>query len=446
MKTVASLHPPMLDKVNHQELLDYFVNTWELYEWLFSSIKDDASLYIAPDPLRHPLIFYLGHTAAFYINKLVMAGIIQERINPHFEVLFEQGVDPEKEDDLETSFSWPEASEVREYRKKVFDLVLNLIPQLELKLPIRDNSPLWAIMMGLEHDRIHFETSSMLIRQYEEGLVQRPDNWEYAPSLGQPPKNEMIALTGSTYRLGKGFNCQVFGWDNEFGNLSGVVRPFAASKNLISNAEFIEFIKAGGYQEEGYWTQEGWQWREEHAFTHPLFWIPEGDGFRYRAMFDEMDLPMDWPAEVNCHEAMAYCRWKGPEYRLLTEAEFARISSKASLVNEDCVFADSLYNLNLKYGSPSPVGMEPKGQTSEGFNDIFGNVWDWLSDDFYALPGYEPHYLYEDFSAPYIDEKHSMLLGGAWASSGSSASKWYRLWFRRHFFQHAGFRLAKSLN
>ena len=42
---------------------------------------------------------------------------------------------------------------------------------------------------------------------------------------------------------------------------------------------------------------------------------------RFRAVFEVMDMPMDWPVEVNYHEAKAFCAWKGPEYRLPTEAE-----------------------------------------------------------------------------------------------------------------------------
>lgn len=52
-----------------------------------------------------------------------------------------------------------------------------------------------------------------------------------------------------------------------------------------------------------------------------LFLMMEYYSFRYRAIFDVIDMPLDWPAEVNYFEAKAYCAWKGPEYRLLTEAE-----------------------------------------------------------------------------------------------------------------------------
>ena len=43
--------------------------------------------------------------------------------------------------------------------------------------------------------------------------------------------------------------------------------------------------------------------------------------FRYRAIYDVISMPFDWPVDVNYHEAKAYCKWKGPEYRLPTEAE-----------------------------------------------------------------------------------------------------------------------------
>ena len=72
-----------------------------------------------------------------------------------------------------------------------------------------------------------------------------------------------------------------------------------------------------------------------------------------------------------------------------------------------------------------------------------GNVWQWLSDDFHPLPGFRTHRLYEDFSTPYFDRDHTMLRGGAWATTGTGGSIHYRLWFRRHFYQHAGFRLVR---
>ncbi|WAR15419.1 hypothetical protein MAR_005524 [Mya arenaria] len=76
-----------------------------------------------------------------------------------------------------------------------------------------------------------------------------------------------------------------------------------------------------------------------------------------------------------------------------------------------------------------------------GFYDVFGNVWQWCEDQFNGLCG-ETHWLYDDFSTPFYDGKHN---GGSWISTGEETSRFSRAWFRRHFLQHAGFRLARTV-
>ncbi|MCB0851703.1 MAG: 5-histidylcysteine sulfoxide synthase, partial [Bacteroidetes bacterium] len=391
---------------------------------------------------RNPLIFYLGHTAAFYINKLRLAGLIDKGVHENWDHLFAVGVDPNLPENLEVSSYWPTVNEVREYRKTIYQIVHKVIDEADLKnLPITQEHPLWALLMGMEHDRIHFETSSVLIRQLDANLVEKPEGWEYAPSSGSAPETKWISMAGGTITFGKPDDSDIYGWDNEFGTLTVEVKPFKATQNLITNAEFAEFVKAGGYKKEELWSSEGWDWLTRTETSHPKFWVPQGEGFVYRAMFDEMNMPLNWPVEINAHEAQAYCNWKNDGSRLLSEAEFLIIAREGTQESDDPLFTND-HNLDYAYGSPTPVGFMKKGQTASGFNDIYGNVWDWLNDDFYSLSGFKIHPWYADFSAPYMDEDHGMMAGGAWTTTGTGASKYYRLWFRRHFFQHAGFRLA----
>lgn len=52
--------------------------------------KGEEPFYRPPyHQLRHPLIFYYGHPAVFYINKLRVAGMLDHGINDHFESIFE---------------------------------------------------------------------------------------------------------------------------------------------------------------------------------------------------------------------------------------------------------------------------------------------------------------------------------------------------------------------
>ncbi|HIP60128.1 MAG TPA: SAM-dependent methyltransferase, partial [Campylobacterales bacterium] len=160
-----------------QEIKTYFNNTFDLYEKLFEVLENDEVFYQKADNLRHPLIFYFGHTATFFINKLIIAKVITERINPKLESIFAVGVDEMSWDDLnEKNYEWPSVEETRAYRDEVRAVVNNLIDMLPLALPIDWDSPFWVIMMGCEHERIHVETSSVLIRQLPIELVKKmPD-------------------------------------------------------------------------------------------------------------------------------------------------------------------------------------------------------------------------------------------------------------------------------
>lgn len=82
---------------------------------------------------------------------------------------------------------------------------------------------------------------------------------------------------------------------------------------------------------------------------------------------------------------------------------------------------------------------------NQGFNDVFGNVWEWTEDHFNGFPGMKTHFLYDDFSTPCFDGRHNIIMGGSWASTGDECSHFARFMFRRHFYQHCGFRLARSV-
>jgi hypothetical protein len=87
---------------------------------LLGSLQGEESFTRPPyHDLRHPMIFYYGHPAAFYTNKLRVAGLTGA-INPYFEVVFETGVDEMSWDDLSKNhMAWPTVAEVHEYRKQV---------------------------------------------------------------------------------------------------------------------------------------------------------------------------------------------------------------------------------------------------------------------------------------------------------------------------------------
>ena len=88
-------------EAKRKEIRDYFHATWEIDEKLYDTLRHDSTFYLRADRLRHPLIFYFGHTATFFINKLTIARAIDTRINPKFESMFAVGVDEMSWDDLD---------------------------------------------------------------------------------------------------------------------------------------------------------------------------------------------------------------------------------------------------------------------------------------------------------------------------------------------------------
>ncbi len=449
MSPVNIPRTPLLTGIDVEEkraaVLEYFDSTWERYESLFKTLRDDRAYYEKPIPLRHPLIFYFGHTATFFVNKLILAGMLEHRINPAFESMFAVGVDEMSWDDLdETHYDWPSVEEVRAYRKTVRELLHEMIRKAPLTLPIDWNNPWWMILMGIEHEQIHLETSSVLIRQQSLDLVQTHPDWRPCRESGPAPENELVPVPAGTTMTGKTPDDPFYGWDNEYGQHETRVSGFLASRYLVSNEEFLPFVQDNGYETNRYWTEEGRQWRDFSRASRPTFWVPGDHGWKLRLMTEVIAMPWNWPVEVNCHEARAFCAWKseqtGEKIRLPTEHEWYRLYDESG-VSPPETDARSNANWHLDhFASSMPVDRFAHGD----FYDVVGNVWQWTETAIYPFPGFRVHPCYDDFTMPTFDGKHNLIKGGSWISSGNECLRSSRYAFRRHFFQHAGFRYVRG--
>lgn len=429
-----------------KEILDYFHKTFDIDEKLYETLKNDETFYLRADPLRHPLVFYLGHTAVFYINKLLLAKLIEKRINPEFESVFAVGVDEMSWDDLnEANYNWPTVQKVKEYRNKVRSVVDQLIKTMPLEMPINWESPWWIIMMGIEHERIHLETSSVLIRQLPIDQVVKHPFWKICEKWGDAPENELIEVSGGMVNPGKNRDHPLYGWDNEYGKIIEEIMPFKASKYLVSNQGFLEFVKENGYQKQEFWTEEGWAWRNYRKANHPIFWINDENGnWKFRTMLEIIEMPWNWPVEVNYLEAKAFTNWKskttGKKLRLPTEEEWVHFRNQHNIPDQP-YWGNAPGNINLEYFASSvPVDTHKFSD----FFDVIGNVWQWTETPITGFPGFEIHPFYDDFSTPTFDTRHNLIKGGSWISTGNEATRDARYAFRRHFFQHAGFRYIET--
>ncbi len=418
------------------EIKNYFLNSWEAYEKLFDIIKDEKAYYQKANNLRHPIIFYFGHTATFFINKLILAKIIDKRVDPKLESIFAVGVDEMSWDDLdENNYNWPSIQETKEYRNIVKDKIVKLIESLPLKLPISWESPFWVILMGIEHEKIHLETSSVLIREMPIDFVTKSLVWDIYQKDTIAPKNELISVKKGIVKQNKLKKSDYYGWDNEYGYHEASIPYFKASKFLVSNQEFLEFVEDEGYQKDQYWEEEGKEWKEYTKVTHPKFWIKEEGRYKLRHIDQITPLLLSHPVEVNYHEAKAYCNWLSQKLdkniQLPTEDEWYRLIQTNEAKEA---------NINLKFLSSTPIDKFPHGE----FYDLIGNIWQWTRTPIYPYENFEIHPIYDDFTTPTFDGKHNIIKGGSFISTGNETLLSARYAFRRHFYQHAGFRYVES--
>ena len=189
---------------------------------------------------------------------------------------------------------------------------------------------------------------------------------------------------------------------------------------MVTNGEYFDFVKAGGYRRKEYWCEDGWAWRSHRNMKWPFFWTAVGPAgsheYGLRAIYEEIPMQWDWPADVTYYESRAYCLWKserdGPPkkgpLRVLTEAEHNvirhqdhNLDAARSNVDADKVMVTSGSdfpkgstgaNLNMAYSSQNPVNFFPPSHT--GHFDTVGNAWEWTEDHFNPLKNFEAHHFY----------------------------------------------------
>ena len=303
-------------------------------------------------------------------------------------------------------------------------------------------------MNCLEHEAMHHETLLYILHLLDPAEKTPPDR---APRqmYGIAPRPEVVAVPAGRATLGALRGEIPFGWDNEFPRLVLDVPAFEIDRYDVTNGEYLEFVEAGGYGDEALWTREDWEWRCENRIEHPLYWTQDGSRWSWRAMFEQVELPLSWPVYVSLGEASAFARWKGK--RLPTEGEFHRAAyGTPEGVERSFPWGEeppdwTRANFDLFRWDPVPVGSFPAGASAWGIDDLVGNGWEWTSTVFAGFPGFSPSPLYPGYSADFFDGRHFVMKGGSPATAPEFLRRTFRNWFQAHYpYPYATFRCARS--
>jgi ergothioneine biosynthesis protein EgtB len=259
----------------------------------------------------------------------------------------------------------------------------------------------------------------------------------YMPQVGGPvPAAEWIEIPAGRATLGVDRESIPFGWDNEFPAYAVDVPGFEIDRHDVTNARFLEFVDAGGYDDPRWWRAEDWRWIEREHVRHPLFWERDDQTWCWRGMFERLPLPLSWPVYVSHAEASAFARWR--HARLPTEAEFQR----AAFADGRALVLDGV--VDFSSWDPEPAGSHPAGASVWGVEDLVGNGWEWTSTPFAPFPGFRAMASYPEYSADFYDGEHFVMKGASPATARELLRPTFRNWFRaRYPYVYATFRCAR---
>jgi ergothioneine biosynthesis protein EgtB len=445
--TASPAVPFALDR---DALVSWYQRNRERSRVLFN-LLDERTYYTKPISLRHPVVFYEGHLPAFSFNTLVKRALNGGSIDGRLESLFARGIDPSDESAAAArpELQWPSRHAVRQFADEVDSQVLDVLANAELEQPghpLLDRAE--AVFTILEHEAMHQETLLYMWHRLPFDQKRKPAGYEPRVS-GAVPAQEWITVPRGSATLGVDRDRVRFGWDNELPACVAEVNEFAIERHDVTNAAFLEFVEAGGYENPRWWHADDWAWLQQDRVRHPLFWEQQGSAWQWRGMFDLIPLPPAWPVYVSQAEASAYARWR--DARLPTEAEFQRAAyGEPDGIERTHPWGDTAAGpargvFDFASWDPEPAGSHPAGRSAWGVDDLVGNGWEWTSTPFAPFAGFRPMASYPEYSADFFDGEHFVMKGASPATARELIRPSFRNWFRaRYPYVYATFRCARD--
>jgi len=299
--------------------------------------------------------------------------------------------------------------------------------------------------MVIQHEHQHDETM-LATHQLRRGVAVLDDRPPPLATGGTLPAEVFVA--GGEFMMGT--STDPWSYDNERPGHRVDVDAFWIDTTAVTNAGYLRFVQAGGYDDPRWWTPAGWRWRTGSGKRRPAFWFQD-DGGWFRRRFGRVEaLPPDQPVVHVClHEAQAYARWAGR--RLPTESEWEKAAGWDPAAGRSRRYPwgdqppdETRANLGQRHHQPAPVGAYPAGASAYGVHQLVGDVWEWTASTFDGYPGFRT-FPYREYSEVFFGPDYAVLRGGSWATDPVACRTTFRNWdhpIRRQIF--SGFRTARD--
>ena len=257
----------------------------------------DEQLETAHDPLMSPLVWDLGHIAAYEDLWLVHRHGGEPLLRADLADLYDAFETPRA---VRGEIAFLRCPQAREYLAAVRERTLEVLDRM---------GPGDGMLheMVLRHEAQHNETMRQAL--FFAGL---PGGTPEASVHRDAPEG-WIELPAGPAQIGA--PASGFAFDNERPRHGVDLPAHRIGRRPVTNASWMRFVEGGGYERREWWSDEGWAWKEEYDITHPEGWTADGPP-------DDMQRPV---MHVSWFEADAFARACGA--RLPTEAEWERAAT-----------------------------------------------------------------------------------------------------------------------
>jgi ergothioneine biosynthesis protein EgtB len=383
---------------------------------------EDMLVQSMPD--ASPGKWHLAHTSWFFEQFVLELVPGYRPRDPAWQCLFNsyyQSVGPMHARAQRGLLSRPSLDEVHGYRQRIDEAIGDLLE--------RDHVPELAALveLGLQHEQQHQE---LLLTDIKHAFWCNPLQPAYRAPLAIPgdAKAEPLHFIGGREGIVEiGHRGEGFAFDNEMPRHRTLLHPHALANRLVTNAEYLAFVREGGYREPGLWLSDGWTTVQREGWRHPLYWRDDLASEFTLAGVRAID-----PHEPVCHlgyyEADAFARWAGA--RLPTEAEWESAAHGTAIEG-------NLQDSRRFHPSPATSG--------DGRLQLYGDAWEWTASPYVSYPGFRA-------LEGALGEYNGKFMCGQWVLRGGSCATprdhlraSYRNFFPPHArWQFAGLRLGQD--
>lgn len=267
-----------------------------------------------------PPKWHLGHTTWFFETFILLPNYEGYTVfDPQYNYVFNSYYESVGARVIRTNrgnLSRPAVEDIMRYRRYVDEAMGAFLEKHSLSLELQA-----LFILGLNHEEQHQE---LLYTDIKYILGHNPlfPPYDITRKDILPVNNHgdsWLTMKADIYEIG--FSGDGFCFDNELGRHKVYLGDYSISHQLVTNAEYLAFIDAGGYQDFRYWHAEGWDWVKNNQVATPMYWYQiEGRWMHYNWQGLQPLMPEAPVTHVSFYEAAAFAAWKG--CRLPTEFEW----------------------------------------------------------------------------------------------------------------------------